>query len=60
MRPECRNCAHFQCEVMQGDGKPLEDRGECFRNGSSVRRFVEADDWCNQWRIAKWAEGDSI
>ena len=57
VRHECRNCAKFSCEVMCG-GRPLEDRGECHRS-RSVRKFVEADDCCNQWVMAAWAKNES-
>ena len=41
---------------MQGDGKPLEDRGECAAR--SDHRLMDADDWCNKWRAAKWAKSE--
>ena len=42
MSAYCKTCAHFRCEVMQGDGKPLEDRGECAAR--SDYKIVDADD----------------
>jgi hypothetical protein len=56
MKAYCKTCANFQCEVMQGDGKPLEDRGECAAR--SDHRLMDADDWCNKWRAAKWAKNE--
>jgi hypothetical protein len=51
----CKTCAHFRCEVMRGNGEPLEDRGECFRSKTACKH-VDADDWCNQFTVAKWAK----
>ena len=31
MQHYCKTCAHFSCEVMRGNGEPLEDRGLCVR-----------------------------
>ena len=39
---------------MQGDGKPLEDRGECAAR--SDYKIVDADDWCNKWTEAQWVK----
>lgn len=50
MSAYCKTCAHFHCEVMQGDGKPLEDRGECAAR--SDHKIIDADDWCNKYTEA--------
>lgn len=57
MRHYCKTCAHFACEVMRGNGEPLENRGTCSRSSSRAARInVSADDYCNQYTIAKWAK----
>ncbi len=55
MRHYCKTCAHFSCEVVRGDGAPLEERGECHRSKTACKN-VEADDFCNQYAVAKWAK----
>ena len=55
MRYYCKTCARFTCEVMSGSGEPLEDRGSCQLPGK-MRRDVDADDYCNQHTVAKWAK----
>ena len=57
MSAYCKTCANFRCEVMQGDGKPLEDRGECAAR--SDYKIVDADDWCNKWTEAQWVKRES-
>ena len=57
MSAYCKTCAHFRCEVMQGDGKPWEDRGECAAR--SDYKIVDADDWCNKWKEAQWVKRES-
>ena len=54
MKHYCKTCAHFACEVMRGD-EPLEDRGTCNRSRTACKN-VAADDYCNQYTIAKWAK----
>ena len=59
MKHYCKTCAHFSCEVMRGNGEPLEDRGLCVRS-KAARIRVEADDWCNQYAVAKWAKESEV
>ena len=54
MRHICKTCAHFECEVRRGDGEPLESVGNCSLRADYAAR--EADDWCNSYAVAEWAE----
>ncbi len=54
MKHICKTCEHFECEVRRGNGEPMESVGNCsLRADYAVR---EADDWCNRYAVAEWAE----
>ena len=46
----CKHCDAFHCEIHNGTGEPLDFRGYCYRK----RKAVDADDFCNDFKIAKW------
>lgn len=54
-RKSCKTCAHFACEVVLSDGRPLEQRGLC----AVHRKHVEDDDLCNSHKLARWARNES-
>ena len=54
MKPICKNCKHFECEVRCGNGEPLGSVGNCSLRADYAAR--EIDDWCNKWRAAEWVE----
>lgn len=48
----CKHCAHFECEMMTGDGEPLMYQGYC----RLYHKCTDADDYCTQFDISKWAK----
>ena len=52
MRNRYETCAHFACEVVLGNGRPMEQFGLCARH----RKRVENDDLCNSHVLARWAK----
>lgn len=54
MRPTCKNCAYFECDIRMGNGEPMASLGECVCKLPA--KTVQADDWCNKHDFAEWAE----
>ncbi len=55
VRHECKSCMWFHGEVMTCDGEVVEDNGICM-DPKAHRGAVEADDWCVNFALAKWAK----
>lgn len=53
----CKTCKHFACEVVMGNGMPMEKVGRCMCPGKFVKT-VEDDDCCNFWNEAEWHKSE--
>ncbi len=55
MKPTCKYCMWFSGELMTCDGEILDNRGRCI-DPHEHRGEVDADDWCVNFALSKWAK----